>query len=80
MTQETTQAQTPALAEKPAQAGTAEQPKGHPRAKKAVVELTDADLQAVNGGGSKPGIMSGSNAHEGGDVRAQRGCGESCNS
>ena len=61
MTQETTQAQAPARAEKPAPAGTAEQPKGHPRAKKAVAELTDADLQAVNGGGSKPGIASGSN-------------------
>ena len=54
MKQEPIQAQGIARAEHPTPAGKAEQPKGRADRKKALVELTDADLQAVSGGASKP--------------------------
>jgi hypothetical protein len=38
-----------------------EQPKGHTGSEARMVELTDTELHAVTGGGSKPGIGSGSN-------------------
>lgn len=56
MTQETKQERTPARAEKPAPAGKAEQPQGRADREKAIVELTEADLQAVSGGGGRSGI------------------------
>jgi bacteriocin-like protein len=59
MTQETKQEQAPARAEKPAPASKAEQPKNRPGNEAAVTELTDAELQAVTGGGSKPGVGAG---------------------
>ena len=55
MTQKIKQEQTPARVENPAPAGQAEQPKDHPGSEAAIVELTDADLQAVNGGGGRVG-------------------------
>ena len=61
MPHETTQEQVPARVEKPASAGKPEQPKAHASSDAAVIELTDTGLPAVNGGGSKPGIGSGSN-------------------
>lgn len=61
MTQETRREQVPVHAEKPAPTGKTEHLKARADRKKAIIELTDADLQAVNGGGSKPGIGSGSN-------------------
>jgi hypothetical protein len=60
MTQETKHEQAPARAEKPAPAGKAEQPKGAAFNEVAVVELTDADLQAINGGGGAGGGVVGS--------------------
>ena len=64
MTQKTLQEQAPTPAENPAvPTGTAHPSQSRAGRKKATVELTDADLQAVNGGGSKPGIASGSNEH-----------------
>ena len=64
MRQETTQAQVPTPAEKPAvPTGTAHPSQGRADKKSAFVELTDADLQAVNGGGSKPGVASGADDH-----------------
>ena len=56
MTHETIQAQVPTPAEQPAPAGKPEQPKSHAGKKKAVVELTDAELQAVSGGGGRGGL------------------------
>jgi hypothetical protein len=62
MTQGTKPGQAPAHAEKPAgPTETSHLSQGHAGRKKAVVELMDVDLQAVSGGGSKPGIGSGSN-------------------
>jgi hypothetical protein len=64
MRQEIKPEQVPMPAENPAvPAGTAHPSQGRADRKKAVVELTDADLQTVSGGGSKPGIASGSNEH-----------------
>jgi hypothetical protein len=63
MTHKTIQEQAPARAGKPAPAGKAQQPKGRADRKKAIVELTDTDLQAVNSGGAKPGVGSGSNEY-----------------
>jgi hypothetical protein len=59
MTQETKREHLSARAEKPAPAGKTEQPKGRAGNEAALVELTDADLQAVSGGGSKPGVSPG---------------------
>ena len=59
MTQETKQGQTPARAEKPAPAGTAEQPRGRAGNEVAVTELTDTDLQTVNGGAGLSGGVLG---------------------
>jgi hypothetical protein len=62
MTHETVQAQISTPAEKPAAPTKAVQPsQGRADKKKAIIELTDVELQAVSGGGSKPGIASGSN-------------------
>jgi hypothetical protein len=62
MTHKIPQEQAHARAERPAvSTGTTHPSQGCADRKKAIVELTDADLQAVNGGGSKPGIGSGSN-------------------
>jgi hypothetical protein len=61
MTQETTQAQVPTPAEQPARSHRNSLIRGLCCPEEAMVELTDADLQAVSGGGSKPGIGSGSN-------------------
>ena len=56
MAQETTQAQAPTPAEPPAVPASAAQPaQGRADRKNAVVDLTDAELQVVSGGGSKPG-------------------------
>ena len=64
MTHKTLQEQAPARAEQPAvPTGTAQPSQSDSGKKEAIVELTSADLQAVNGGGSKPGIASGSNEH-----------------
>jgi predicted ATP-dependent serine protease len=70
MTQETKPEQTPARAEKPAPAGKAEQPKNHVGNEAAVIELTNADLQAVNGGGGVSGgvLRNGGRGGIGGDV------------
>ena len=59
MTQETKREHLSAHAEKPAPAGKTEQPKGRAGNEAAIVELADADLQAVSGGGRKPGASSG---------------------
>ncbi len=59
MTQEIKQAQVPAPAEKPAPSGKTEQPKVR---EAAVIELTDADLQAVIGGGGLAGGVLPSNS------------------
>jgi bacteriocin-like protein len=59
MTQETKPEQAPARAEKPAPAGKAEQPKGSAGSEVAVTELTDTDLQTVNGGGGLSGGVLG---------------------
>ena len=56
MTQEIKQEQGPTPAKQPAQTGKAEQSKSRADRKKATVELTDAELQAVNGGGGRGGI------------------------
>ena len=48
---------------KPAAAGEAEHPKHHAGSEVVVIALTDTDLQAVNGGGAKVGIGSGSNKY-----------------
>lgn len=56
MTQETKHKQTPARTEKPVPAGKAEQPTGRADRKKAIAELTDADLQTVSGGGGAGGL------------------------
>ena len=55
MTQETKPERTPARAEKPAPAGKPEQPKGAAFSEAPVIELTDADLQTVSGGGGPSG-------------------------
>jgi len=52
----TKQEQAPVLAPNPAPAGKSEQPKNAPRLEETLVELTDADLQAVTGGGGRGGI------------------------
>lgn len=58
MAQGTTQAQAPTPAEQPiVPSGTVQSPKGPAARKKAVVELTEAELQAISGGGSKPGMV-----------------------
>ena len=61
MTQEIKPEQAPARAEKPAPAGKAEQPRDRAGGKNAVVELTDTDLQAANGGGGLAGGVLPSN-------------------
>ena len=61
MTQEIKPEQAPARAEKPAPTGKAEQPQGRAGGKHAVAELTDTDLQAVNGGGGLTGGVLPSN-------------------
>jgi hypothetical protein len=61
MRQETKRERLSARAEKPAPAGKTEQPKGRAGNEAAIVELTDADLQAVSGGGAKRGIASSTN-------------------
>jgi hypothetical protein len=55
MTPETKPEQAIVHAEKPAPAGQAEQPSGRANNEAPVVELTDADLQAVTGGGGRTG-------------------------
>lgn len=55
MTHETKQEQTPVRTEQPAPEGKAEQPKSPAVRKQAMVELTDADLQAVSGGSVRSG-------------------------
>lgn len=62
MTQEPKQGQTPVRAEKPAPAGKAKQPKNRTGNEASAVELTDADLQAVNGGGGLAGGVLPSNS------------------
>jgi hypothetical protein len=59
MTQETKQGQTPARVEQPAPAGKAEQPQDATLSEVTTVELTDTDLQAVNGGGGVSGGVLG---------------------
>jgi len=60
MIQETLQAHEQARKKRPAApTGKAEQSKGRPRAEEGMVELTDAELQAVSGGGAKPGYSTG---------------------
>jgi hypothetical protein len=61
MTQETTQAQVPTPAEQPTRSHRHNLIRGLCWPEEASVELTDADLQGVSGGGSKLGIGSGSN-------------------
>lgn len=57
MTQETKQEQAPTPAENPAvSTGMAQPSQDCADRKKSVVELTDADLQAVNGGGGRGGL------------------------
>ena len=64
MTHETKPEQGPLPAGHPAVSnGTVHPSQGGADRKKAFVALTDADLQAVNGGGSKPGIGSGTDDH-----------------
>ena len=56
MTQNTKPEQSPVHAEQPAPTGKAEQPGNRADRKKGIVELTDAELQAVNGGGGRGGL------------------------
>ena len=56
MTPETKPEQAPGRTEKPAPAGKTEQPRSRADRNKAIAELPDADLQAVNGGGGRGGI------------------------
>jgi hypothetical protein len=61
MTQETTQAQVPTPAEQPTRSHRNSLIRGLCCPEEAIVELTDADLQGVSGGGAKRGIASGTN-------------------
>ena len=57
MTQESLQGHTRAHKTSPAlPTSKSEQPKNSPRLEETLVELTDADLQAVTGGGGRGGI------------------------
>ena len=61
MKHQTIRAQLPTPTERPAvPTETAQPSQGRADRKKALAALTEAELQAVNGGGSKPGIGSGS--------------------